>query len=86
MPHDDRVRLGPDLAGIVERRQPHLRAGQVGSRDLMAASLEFPDEPAEAPAAVPASVHEDKPCHQASIHLSMLWSGATALAWASVPE
>src|SRR5689334_10666191 len=76
MPHDDGLRLGPDLAGIVERCQSDLLAGQVGSCDLVTASLEFLGEPVEAPAAVPPSVHEHKPCHQASIHHSTRCSGS----------
>jgi hypothetical protein len=52
----------------------------------MTASLEFLDKPTEAPAAVPASMREHKPCHQASIHHSTLCSGATPLASASIPE
>src|ERR1700758_855793 len=54
---DDRVRLRPHLAGIVERRQSDLLAGQVGTRDLMTSSLEFPGKPAEATAAVPDAEH-----------------------------
>ena len=75
MADDDRVRLRADLAGIVERRQPDVLAGKVGSRDVMTAILEFLDEPAEAPAPVPGSVHENEPCHRASIHHSLLGSG-----------
>ena len=37
----------------------------------MTALLEFFGKPAEAPAAVPSSVHENEPCHRASIHQSM---------------
>jgi len=71
MTDDDRLRLWPDLAGIVERRSPDLLAGKVRSRNLMTAILELVGKPAEAPAAVPASVHEHEPCHQASIHHPM---------------
>ena len=48
-----------------------LLAGQIGSRHVMTPILEFLGEPAEAPAAVPGSVHEDEPCHRASIHHSL---------------
>src|SRR5579859_4725583 len=44
----------------------------------MTAILEFLGKPAEAPAAVPGSVHEHKPCHRASIHHSMLGHIPTA--------
>src|SRR5689334_7303300 len=40
MPYDDRVRLGPDLARIVKRRQSDLLAGQIRSRDLMTERVE----------------------------------------------
>ena len=64
MADDDRVRLRPDGVRIVERRQSDLLAGQVGTRDVVTAILEFLGEPAEAPAAVPASVHEHEPRHR----------------------
>ena len=71
MADDDRVRLRPDGGRIVERRQPDLLAGQVGTRDVVTAILDLLGEPAEAPAAVPTSVHEHEPRHRASIHDSI---------------
>jgi hypothetical protein len=67
MADDDCVRLRPDRAGVVERRQADLVARQIGSRDLVAAILELLGQSAEAPPAVPASVQEHEPCHRASI-------------------
>lgn len=71
MTDDDRVRVSPNDPGIVERSQADRLTGQVGRRDDMAAIRELLGKPPEAPAAVPASVHEHEPCHQASIHHPM---------------
>ena len=76
---DDRVRLRPQQPRIVGRRQPDLLARQVGGRDFVPPTLKLLGDPAEAPASVPGTVHEDEPCHGASILHSMLGHILTAI-------